>query len=94
MVDADLNALYSDDKYNEYLVKLAGQNLLSFDDFRQEVFLYLSEHTSDARKSAKRIAMRMRRSNIKLATVSLDQIGEVSESDGYAMLWEDRHVFA
>lgn len=89
----DLELLFEDQEFNQYLVKLAGKNLLSFDDYRQEVFLYLAESNDDARKVAKRIAMRMRRRQIKDQSIAYDVLGDsVSFID--AILWEDRHVLA
>lgn len=88
--------LFTDDEYNQLLVKLAGRNLLSFDDYRQEVFSYLVEHsTVSPRKAAHRIASKMKYWDMKIKSVSLDQIGE-SESlaDRDVILWEDRHVLA
>jgi len=94
-----LEALYVDSAFNEQLTELSEKNLLPFDDYRQEVFLYLAENGimsgSDLRRIAKRIAMRMRRKQVKEQSVSLDAIGDFSYDDEFpSVLWEDNHIIA
>lgn len=87
--------LYDDGDYNDELVRLAGKNLLEPDEYRQEVFLYLIEHSgADPRLAAKRIAMRMGRKQQREYAVSLDQMGDVDDTEAPSVLWEDRHVVA
>ncbi len=45
-----IEQLYEDQKYNQRLVELAGKNLLPFDDYRQEVFTWLSENGGDVQQ--------------------------------------------
>ena len=91
-----IEALYEDSDYIEYLLTLSRKNLLQFDDYRQEVFLYIAEHnSSDPRKVAKRIAMRIRRKQIKESHISIEDFGDsVSDNDYLSVLWEDRHAIA
>ena len=86
-----IEQLYDSQKYNQRLVDLAGKNLLPFDDYRQEVFLWLIENGGDPWKAAKRIAMRMKRKQIRDDTVSLEALGGAS-NDHDGVLWEELHV--
>ena len=93
----DITDLYDDEQFNDELLRLAQKNLLPFDDYRQEVFLHLIEHkhpAAQSRQVAKKIAMRMRRKQIREATVSLvtEEYGGDDSADAASMLWEDRHI--
>lgn len=91
-----VEALYEDDDFNDTLLMQSRKNLLPFDDYRQEVFLHLLEEpTNDVVKAAQRIAKRMKRKQIREATVSLDALGDnLPDTDYPSVLWEDRHVVA
>jgi hypothetical protein len=88
-----IESLYEDEAFNGVLLTLSRHAYLPFDDFKGEVFLHLVEFpTADPKKSAKRIAMRMRRQQAREATSSVDVISETYEEEMPAsLLWEDRH---
>jgi hypothetical protein len=90
----NIESLYEDLEYNNYLVRLAGKNLLPFDDFRQEVFLHLIESGGDPKKAAGRIAKRMQREDKKHRAYSFDDNRDSDDTEYNSVLWEDRHVLA
>jgi hypothetical protein len=90
-----LEELYSNDDYNQKLVQLANKNLLPFDDYRQEVFVYMMEHPNTSpKRAAERVAAKMKYWDMKQSTISLDQFGDGAHGEIDAVLWEDRHVLA
>ena len=88
-----LEALCEDERFHDRLLVLSRKNRIPFDDFRQDVLLYVAEYPSaDTDKAAKRIAMRMRRQQIRESAVSLDAAGiDRAEDQPASLLWEDRH---
>ena len=91
-----LEALCDDDKFCDRLLVLSRKNLIPFDDFRQDVLLYVAEYPkADTDKAAMRIAKRMRRQQIRGAAVSLDALGAIGDDrldePPASLLWEDRH---
>jgi hypothetical protein len=90
----NLETLYEDETYNDYLVTLSRKNLIPYDDFRQEVFANLIElPKQDIHLLAKKIAMRMMRADIKQRADSLDVLGySFNPDDSLSVLWEARHV--
>lgn len=93
-IESEIDALYADEYYTEYLESLASKNLLPFDDYRQEVFLELLEHGGAPRPVAKKIAMRMRRRQIREGnTFSIDEEWDaIPDEECVSVLWEDRHT--
>ena len=75
-----LENLYFDIDFDDYIVRMAKKNLLEYDDFKQEVFLEITEAKARTLKECEtivpRIAMRMRRAQIKEAHTSLDAMVE------------------
>lgn len=69
-----LEELYEDSNFNQSLVRLAVMHLLPFDEYRQEVFLYLLEHDINPLKAAHRIADRMKYRNDNSRSASIDPI--------------------
>jgi len=91
-----LENLYEDDYFNRYLVMLANKNMLEFDDFKQDVFLDITE-TSCGNKHkceliADKIAKRIKRYNIKHYSYSLDENRDSYSEDSISPLWEDNNI--
>ena len=76
-----LEALYEDNSYNQFLVRLAGKNLLEFDDYRQEVFMWLAENGGDVHKAADRVAKRMKRQAMKDYHLSMPEVSVIPYYD-------------
>ena len=92
-----IEALYDDNAFLQILEYISNKNLLPFDDYRQEVFLYLYDNEyreSDLRKIADKIAKRMKRRQIKEHHYSFNEDIDSDEDDYPSVLWEDRHVIA
>lgn len=89
-----IDELYEDPKFTDKLLILSKKNLLPFDDFRQEVFLELTETLNpEIDKVAQKVAKRMKRIQRREACISLDAYGEeTGDGDYNSVLWEDRHV--
>jgi len=90
--------LYTNDEYIDFLIVLTRKRMIDeFDDFRQDVFLYMLEDGAstfsmkNAKLIADKVAQRTKRKQIRSAHYSL--IDNIDYDDDYAsVLWEDRNI--
>ena len=66
----NIEELYTDDEFDDYLVFLAGKNYIEFDDFKQDVFLEMIDGErcstiADAKRIARRVKERTKKNNIR-----------------------------
>lgn len=97
----DVEALFRDAEFDDYLRITAKRKQLSFPDYKQEVFARILERAPDTVAACKRVAnscaMEWYRGELSYLTeYSFDESID-SPSDGFDpsegnVLWEDRHV--
>ena len=94
----DIEELYENRQFEEYLSKIASKNLLDFDDYRQAVFteiLQLQCNTAqECKRSAWRVRERMKTYDMRERHYSFNEHWDSDEDDYASVLWEDRHVIA
>ena len=86
------------DELERALLKEArNKRIHEFDDFKQDVFLYMLENDQEdisidsAKKIANKIAHRIKRRQILETTLSFDENRDSIDFND-SCLWEDRHV--
>lgn len=71
-----LEDLYLDEEFDDYLLVLARKNLLEFDDFKQDVFIELTNAENRSLPECKRLSVnlanRLKYNEVKKKTISLD----------------------
>ena len=95
MNNIELENLYFDKPFDDYIAYLASKNLLDYDDLKQDVFLEITEAKARTReecmKVARRVKERSKAAQIRESHTSLDEMidngFDMADDRNYGGVW-------
>jgi len=92
----DVNSLYLNKDFDDYILGQCWRKNLNYDDSKQDIFVEIISSGASTTKRAKQIAnayfQRVFYNRDRGITYSSSEIQDIEDDRDYSSLWEDTHI--